>query len=110
MSRPDRTTFNIWQDEIKAIGVDITNADDGTDFLPDGALVSFYKADDDSVVASNLTALVDDNTISVMVPSGVYSTIGDYYAIWRITKVVNTTTYVHRHPSDIKVRSMKPSE
>jgi len=27
----------------------------------------------------------------------------------RITKIVSTTTYVYRHPSDIKVRSMKPT-
>lgn len=107
MSRPDRTTFQIWEGEIKAIGIEISNADSGVEFEPDSATVSFYNADDDTAVIENVTAMVDDNTVSVMVPSAVYSDVGEYYAVWKIRKAVNTTSYTHLHPSDIKVRPLK---
>jgi len=107
MSRHDRTTFQIWENEIKAIGVEITNADSGVEYDPDSSTVSFYNADDDTVVIEDVSALVSDNTVSVMVPSAVYTTVGEYYAVWKIRKSVSGTAYTHIHPSDIKVRQVK---
>jgi hypothetical protein len=97
----ENTYITFYENEIRAVEIIIRDQNDD-DFNLSTAYASVVDSDGTTVV-SETECLVTDNKAYTLINMDVTSIPGSYEIIWKIVKIINSTTYHYYHKTKLIV-------